>query len=222
MRTFRNHTPMLVLLMMTLAALSSFSAPANAQDASRWQLKTSLVLVDTDSPFSIDKPSGGQVHAGGNAGLGLSIAVEHRLSDLIGLELGAVYATSPDVDDTTNGNNDEIGEGPTFFPILAGANFHLLNSDNTDLYVGPRVAFISFGDFDLDVDGQHTSFDVDNEFAWGAAVGFNYKIGESRWSLLAEVTYLNVDMKITERGSSNSTVTAFDPLMFNFGASYRF
>ena len=222
MKTIRIHTPMIVLLLMSLAALSSFSAPASAQDLSRWQMKAGLVLVDTNAPFSIDKPSGGEIHAGGNAALGVSIAIEYRLSNLIGLELAAVYAKSPDVDDTTNGNNDEIGEGPTFFPILAGANFHLLDSDNADLYVGPRVAFINFGDFDLDIDGQRTSFDVDDEFAWGATVGFNYRIGESRWSIVAEATYLDADMEISESGSDISTVTSFDPLFVNLGASYHF
>ena len=222
MKTFRNCTPTIVLLIMTLAAISSFPAVAQTNEASQWQLKTSLVLVDTNTPFSIDKPSGGEVYAGGNAGLGVSIAVEYRLSDLVGLELGVAYAKSPDVDDNTNGNNDEIGEGPSFMPILAGVNFHLTESNNLDIYIGPRVAFVNFGDFDLDIDGQNTTFDVDDELAWGATAGLSYRFGESRWSMVAEATYLDVDMAITNTSSNEVTINSFDPLMVNLGASYRF
>lgn len=222
MKTICNNTAMILLLAMTFAAVSSFPSLAAAEEQSPWQLKASLVLVDTSDPFAIDKPSGGQVHAGGNAELGASIAIEYRLSDLIGLELAAVYAKSPDVDDTVNGNNDEIGEGPGFFPILAGANFHLVNTERLDFYVGSRIAFVSFGDFDLNIDGQNTAFDVSDEFAWGATAGFSYQLGDSRWSFIAEATYLDVDMEITEKGTSNSVVNNFDPLMFNLGASYRF
>lgn len=222
MRTIRNYIPMTLMILMAFAAVSSFPATAKAEEASRWTLKAGFALVDTSAPFAIDKPSGGQVHAGGNAELGVNIAVEYRLSDRIGLELATVYAKSPDVDDTVNGNNDEIGEGPSFFPLVAGANIHLVNSDSVDVYVGPRIAFVQFGDFDLNIDGQNTAFDVDDEFAWGATAGINYQIGEGHWSLLAEVTYLDVDMEITQRGSNNSYESGFDPLVVNLGASYHF
>lgn len=222
MKTFRNCIPTIVLAIMTLAALSSFPAVAQTNEAPQWQLKTSLVLVDTNTPFSIDKPSGGEVYAGGNAELGVSIAVEYRLSDLVGLELGVAYAKSPDIDDNTNGNNDEIGEGPSFMPILAGVNFHLVDSNSFDVYIGPRVAFVNFGDFDLNIDGQNTAFDVADEFAWGATAGLNYRFGESRWSIVVEATYLDVDMEITNTNTNEVSVNSFDPLMVNLGASYRF
>lgn len=222
MKTLRNNIPMIVLAALTMAAITSFPPVAQAEEASRWTVKAGIALVDTSKPFAIDKPSGGQVHAGGNAELGATIAVEYRMSRLIGLELATVYAKSPDVDDTTNGNNDEIGAGPSFFPIIAGANFHLMESDKLDVYVGPRVAFVKFGDFDLDIDGQQTTFEVEDDFAWGATAGINYQIGDGRWSLVAEATYLDIDMEITQQGSSTSVMNAFDPLIVNLGASYRF
>ena len=222
MRTPRNNIPMIVLAALAMAAITSFPPVAQAEEASRWTVKAGIALVDTSKPFAIDKPSGGQVHAGGNAELGATIAVEYRMSRLIGLELATLYAKSPDVDDTTNGNNDEIGEGPSFLPIIAGANFHLMESDKLDVYVGPRIAFVNFDDFNLNIDGQSTAFEVADEFAWGATAGINYQIGDGRWSLVAEATYLDIDMEITQQGSSASVTNAFDPLIVNLGASYRF
>jgi len=213
---------MIVFGMMTFAVLTSLSTTAQAEEPSRWTVKTGIILVDASTPFSIDKPSGGQVYAGGNAEIGVSIAMEYRLSDLIGLELGAAYAKSPDIDDSTNENNDELGEGPSFLPLTFGANFYLMESEQFEVYVGPRVAFVQFGDFDLDIDGVSTAFDVDDEFAWGATAGMNYRFGDSRWSFVAEATYLDVDMTITEQGTAEVTTSEFDPLMFNLGVSYRF
>ena len=222
MKTLRNQIPIALLILFAMAAVSSFPRIADAEEMRRWQVKTSAVLVDANDPFSVDKPSGGTVYAGGTAELGVALAVEYRWSNRIGVELGAAYAKSPDVDDTTNGNSEEIGEGPSFLPVVAGLNFHIVDSDSIDFYVGPRVAYVAFGDFDLDIDGQNASFEVDDEFAWGATAGFNYRFGDSRWSLVAEATYLNVDMNVSERGASNVTSTSFDPLMVNLGASYRF
>jgi len=207
---------------MAVAAISSFPLPVKADDPSPWQVKTSLILIDTKDPFAIDKPSGGAVYAGGNAELGISLGVEYRLSDLVGLEVGMAYAKSPEVTDTANDNNDELGEGPSFLPILVGANFHIVDTGTFDLYVGPRIGYVNFGDFDLDVDGQQRFYDVSGEFAWGAMAGFAYGFGDSSWSLVAEATYLDVDMKITERGTSNTVTSQFDPLMVNLGVAYRF
>ena len=211
-----------LLAATTCAGIATLPPAAQAAEASRWSVKTGIALVDTGSPFVLDKPSGGQVHAGGNAELGVSIAAEYRLTELIGLEVATVFAKSPDIDDTTDANNNEIGEGPSFVPVIAGVNFHLVDSAKIDMYVGPRVAFVQFGDFDLNIDGQNTAFDVDSEFAWGATAGINYRIGDGRWSLIAEATYLDVDMNITQQGESTSIVNRFDPLIVNLGASFRF
>lgn len=222
MKSKQNKTPMIVLGAMTLSAMASFATPAQAEDVSHWNIKSGIVLVDAGDPFSYSKPSGGEVHAGGNAELGFTLAAEYRWTDLLGFEVGAVFAKSPDVNDKTDADNNEIGEGPGFFPMLAGVNFHLVDSKQLDLYVGPRAAFVNFGNFDLEIDGVRTDFEVDDEFAWGATIGLNYRVGDGRWAFMAEATYLDVEMKVTERGTDIATVSDFDPLMVNIGASYSF
>ena len=222
MKSLRNYIPMTLLVLLVIAAIHGFPRVAHAQGKPQWTVKAGLALVDTSAPFAVDKPSGGQVHAGGNAELGLNIALQYRWSELVSLELATVYARSPNVNDATNGNNDQIGEGPDFFPLMAGANLHLVDTADVDFYVGPRVAFVHFGDFDLNIDGDNRAFDVNDEFAWGASAGVNYRIGDGRWSLLAEVTVLEFDMTVKERRSGNSYTSGYDPLLVNFGVTYSF
>ncbi|GEM_PF-1299019 len=222
MKAVCNRIPLTLMVLLTLAAVSSFENVANAEEPTRWSIKTSLVLVDADEPFSVQTPGGGRVSAGGNAELGVALAIEYRWSDLLGIEFGAAYARSPEVESSVNSSNEEIGEGPGFLPLSAGVNLYLLNTESAEFYVGPRVAYVMFGDFDLDLDGQSTAFEVDDKFAWGATIGFNYRFGGSRWSLLAEANYLDVDMSISERDVAGATTVSFDPLTVNLGVSYRF
>ena len=222
MKSLRSCIPMTILILMVIAAFHSFPRVAQAQGTSKWTLKAGLALVDTSAPFVIDKPSGGQVHAGGNAELGLNVALQYRWSDLVSLELATVYARSPGVSDKTNGSNDQIGEGPGFFPLMAGANLHLVDTADLQLYAGPRVALVQFGDFDLNIDGVTTAFDGNDEFAWGVSAGVNYRLGDGRWSLLAEVTVLEVDMTVNERLGGNRFTSGFDPLLVNLGVTYSF
>ncbi len=222
MKTIRHNTPMIVLFLMTCAALSSLPPIAQAEEFSRWELKTSAVAVDAGGTYSIDQPFGGQTQADGDMEIGIGIAIEYRLSDLLSLELARVSATTMDIDYRADGNSTRIGEGVSFSPILAGTNFHITNTNKFDIYAGPRIAYVNFGGFTHDIGGQIVAIDVDNEFGWGATAGLKYRFGDSQWSLLAEMTYLDVDMKATDRGTGETFVNGFDPLMATVGLSHRF
>ncbi len=222
MKTVRDNTPMFVLFLMTCAALASFAPIAQAEDFSRWELKTTAVVVDAGKAYSMDQAFGGQVQADGDVEIGIGIAVEYRLNDLVSLELARVSATSMDIDYSANGNNAQIGEGVSFIPILLGANFHLIDTNQIDVYAGPRVAHVNFGGFTHEIGGQTVAVDVDNEFGWGATAGLKYQFGDSAWSLLTEVTYVDVDMKATNRGTDETFVHGFNPLLVTVGLSHRF
>ncbi len=222
MSALRNTITITFMLGACAVGIESCSPKSYASDAPRWELKTGLVLVDTDEPFAVDKPSGGRVEAGGNAALGWAIGLEYRATNLIGYEVGLAYAKTPDVDDTADTNRNELGEGPSFMPLMAGVNFHFLDSDQFDVYAGPRIAYVRFGDVDLDVDGQSTAFDIDSELAWGASGGFTYRFGESRWAVTAQATYLDLDMEITQRDTAEDVTIGVNPLMLTLGASFRF
>ena len=222
MKTSGNNLTTFGLYILAIAIFAGISSISHADDTLRWQLKSGLMLVDSRDPFTVETASGGKVHAGGNAEIGTMVAMEYRLSNRIGLEIGAAYAESPDVDDDINRNGDSIGEGPGFLPVYVGANFYVMDTKHLDVYLGPRVAFVTFGDFDLDIEGQRTEFEVDSELAWGATAGIDYRFGQGRWSVTAEATYLNVDMEITNESTRAVSSNQFDPLMVTLGATFRF
>jgi hypothetical protein len=58
--------------------------------------------------------------------------------------------------------------------------------------------------------------------AWGGTIGFDVGLGVGSWSFNAAATYLSSDMEVTERGSSDTVVVPYDPLMVQLGATFAF
>lgn len=193
-----------------------------ADESSPWSIKAYMFALDANENFGVDRNTGDRVEAGGDTTVGVGWAVEYRLNDLIGIEAAAAYAKTPDIDYESNGSSTEIGEGPAISPIQLAVNFHLLTTEKWDLYAGPRIAFVSFGDFDLNVDGQRINYNVDDEFGWGATVGASYQVGNGPISLIAELSYLDVEMNVTESGSATTETLDFNPTFGNFGVRVQF
>ncbi len=154
--------------------------------------------------------------------MGVGGAVEYRLNELIGLEAALAFAKTPDIDFDNNGSSTDIGEGPSITPLQFAVNFHVLTTDKWDLYAGPRVAFVSFGDFDLNVDGQRVNYNVDDEFGWGATAGVSYQVGNGPISLVAELSYLDVEMNVKEVSSTTTESLDFNPTIGNLGIRVQF
>lgn len=222
MNTRFNFSPIAYALAIVATSIALAPVSAAAQERSPWQVKGHAAIVGTDNTFSVGDSNGGRTEAGSNTQFGQGIAVEYRLNHLIGFELGASTAKTPDIEGSDNGNKFDFGDGPRFSPISLGVNFHLLDSNRFDVFVGPRIAFVKFGGFELESNGQRSSYEVDDEIAWGATAGMAYHFGNSGWSLIGELTYLNVDMDVTERGSGQTTTVSLDPITLGIGAAYRF
>lgn len=224
MTTNRNLHQRFTFLLLAIALVSYWQpGPAQAQD-SRWHLRLRGVLVNGDQAFSVDDPSGDRVLAGGNAAPGAGIAVEYRLSERLGVEVGSVFAKVPDFDWEASGSSSrtEIGEGPSIRAATASLNLHLTPESRFDLYVAPTVASVDYGDFELDLADGTVHFEADGGVAWGGTIGFDVGLGVGSWSFNAAATYLSSDMEVTERGSSDTVVVPYDPLMVQLGATFAF
>ncbi|MDF3128584.1 OmpW family outer membrane protein [Kiritimatiellaeota bacterium B1221] len=217
-RTQRN-----VMIALTFSALSAFDLPVRAQsmESPSWKMKTGIFLVHGEDTFSRERMGGGQVDAGENALLGLSIAGEYALTDRIGIEVGMAGAKANEDDNGMKGKDNEVGEGPAFAPIWLGANFYIVNSENFSFYAGPRIHYVYFSDFEVDT-GRTEKFGVEDEVSWGLSVGADYKFPGNAWSLNAEISYMDVDMKISEKGGSETTTVDFNPVMLRLGVACRF
>lgn len=212
-----------IALFTGMALASVVPQPTLAQETG-WQLRMRGTVVDSDQRFSIMDSDGTEVIAGGNAGLGAGIALEYRFTEHLGVELGASFAEVPEFesDRTSSDGRTVIGDGPSFAPLTAALNIHLSPDRRADVYFAPTVAFIEFGDFDLEIDGQTRSYEVDNELAFGGTVGVDVQLGDSAWAINGAVTYLDTDMEITDTATGDVIELSFDPLMFQAGVTFSF
>jgi outer membrane protein W len=224
MNRIERHSLTLLRLAVLAAAVITLTVTSTAfAEEPLWNLRFRGAIVSSNEAFSVDNSAGGSTIAGGNAAPGIGVAAERRFTDRYGLELATLFAKVPDTEVTdSTGQDTEVDEGPSFAPISVSFNVHLTPERKVDIYVAPTVAFVMFGDFDLEVDGQTTKYETDDEVAWGASAGADIRLGE-RWSFNVALSYLDTDMEVTEIGSdADPVVVSFDPLIVSAGATLRF
>lgn len=169
----------------------------------------------------------------GNA-VGWGVSYEREITELIGLEFSVLWSTY-DMDfkfDVGRAASDEV----SVMPILLGANFHVVKNDKCDFYLGPLLGWVTYDNFSFTaVDLEHVSFRADNDFAWGAQLGFDVPIGTKGWGLSGVMKYIGTaaDAKIKSLGGEAPTLGVnwavgdtvkvdINPWIFQAGAHYRF
>jgi hypothetical protein len=178
------------------------------------------------------------------------VGVEVGLNEWLGLELSAVQATF-DLDlildrhiiTRIHPDNVVIGEtrdievrsaelDATFLTL--GANFHLTPGRRVDLYLGPLVGYALY---DEEVPFSHIVFPesaaVEDEWVYGAVLGLDVPLGDSRWMLGMAVRGLRVPVqldrvpavyrfKFNELEESDADALDLDPVEFRVGLGWRF
>jgi hypothetical protein len=169
-----------------------------------------------------------------DSALGFGIDYEYRWSDLLGFSLSA-SSVRHDVELHLGGDTwliDEItGEllfsGPinesgvvgdvSATPVTLGVHFHLNNGGRSDIYAGPLLAFVLFGD--LDVEGESTSFQ--NDFTYGVVFGIDIPFRDSPWSFNGKLQYLDATADI-EDSAGGGELLSLRPVSLQLGTAYRF
>ena len=176
--------------------------------------QTTRVAVEADSAF------------------GFCIDFERRYNDLFGLGLTIMWAdhdldatgseTARITDDATNAVLIETTEsltlplgGVDMMPLLVGGNFHFGASEKVDLYAGPFVGLVTFGD--LMFEDQRIGFRDD--FAWGATLGMDVPFRNGKAAFSASARYMFAD---AESDEVEPQTLELDPLVVMFGLGYRF
>lgn len=167
-----------------------------------------------------------------DSAFGFCIDVERRFSDRFGLGLTLMRAEH-DVDafgsETVRIRDDATGSvlfehseslaaplgSVDVTPILLGANFHLTPGRRVDLYAGPFVGLIDFGD--LRAEGERIGFK--DELAYGATLGLDVPFGQSSAGFAASARYMIAGAETDEVGSETLDL---DPLVVLVGVGYRF
>lgn len=141
-----------------------------------------------------------------NGGVGVQVAFEHKFSPLIGLEINAgYYKPKFELQDVDNGGGvwSSNGGKAKVTPIGLALNFHVVNNDRLDFYVGPAVAYMmygkpSFGYIDSynEVEGTLT-IKLKNELAYGIQAGADFNLSP-KWDVAVRLSYLHAKGEIDE------------------------
>ena len=201
----------LVVLAAAFVVLALVATPAAAQENKFKVFVAAGYISPLDSEdISVDEITD-TIEA--SSEVGYDFGIEWRLNKLIGVEL-----------DYLNGKHDvELGgtkiAETDFKPLSLSLNFHLLHTNFLDLYVGPTVSYVSWGDIKVEEAFQGlleaSSVSTDSETAVGAQVGLDIGIGP-HFAIITTVRYLKVD--ITPEGEDGLGV---NPLIARVGAGWR-
>ncbi len=197
-------------LVATALMLLLLVTPAWAADGEKRVQFGALYAMPTD-----DLTEGG-TKTEADAALGFQASFEIMVNDKIGIEPG-IQVANHDVDFEDALGETDLGD-IDFTAVMATVNFHVLQRDKLDLYVGPTVGYVFWGDLTTDVFGPPETFSADDEVAYGASVGLDIPFGEGSWEFSAGLTYLFVEVTLEGGG----TALGVDPIQGRAGVSYKF
>jgi len=199
-----NYRKLILVAALLMTALGAgFSArTAQAQQSndrdSGWTWRAwagTVCRCVEDDTVTFQDPTFGTVEldVDGNS-LGIGFDVERRFSKLIGLDLAVGY-TDMDVDFMhsvgTGVQQDSLGSLNIWFAV----NFHLVNTERFDFWVGPQIAYVAWlDDLSFDVPGTGTfNFETDNEFpALGIVLGADWWVGKN-WAMNFAFRFIDAD-----------------------------
>ncbi len=218
------------LLTASLASVACAS-PALAQE-SEWRLRLFGFYMGTGDQPIITDDAGSVLSSDNEAGAGLGLNAEYRLSSRLGLEFGLTVADHGDFRARATGPNTTISATDTMSVTMftGGLNYDLTPSSPTDVYLGAFLAWVGFGSFDIRYDpagvppalpSRSVSLDVDNDVGLGLNLGLDLPLDEQHWILYANLRYVMTSIDGTGAGVSMESVD-YDPLMIGIGFGYRF
>ena len=215
--------------LMLIVTFAATAATAYAQDDDRWHLRFGGVWVDRDARLSAAGGEGSGVEVGTDGAIGFALALERRLTRRLGLELGALIA-DPDVElDTSRGVGASrlgIGEGVDLRSITLGLNVHLTPDQAVDLYAGPLLAHVDYGNLRFAGQAGEETFDIgvsgSDSFTIGAQIGADIPLGGSRWSVNLLARYLDSSLDVVSGEEREVRQLNYDPLILGAGVGLRF
>ena len=201
MKATIKHKSFAVLLAAGCIAL--VAPGAQAQDEYNWKVFISGAYVDPLSDSDVD---GEEVSL--SSEFGYEFGVEWRPVNRLGIEFAYL-----DVSHDVEVEGDTFGQ-IDFNPMNLTLNFHVINRNAFNWYIGPTVSFVDWGD--LEVPGQGSA-DVDSETTYGASTGLTIGLGET-FALQFGVRWLDSTAESSDLGDEVDV----DPLFATVGVAFRF
>ncbi len=190
-----------------------------------------------------------------DSALGLFFGYEYMVTDMIGIDANLAYSKHDiehrdevygifDVEGVT-GDFSEIStlEGDiSMMPITVGVNFHVMQKEKVDLYLGPFLGYVMYGDikwnkvtaqFSLTPDdplldplaGSFTESasgktKIKSDFGFGAVVGIDVPFGSGGWMFSSSLKYLSTKAKSDEEYWDAEI--DMNPWILSIGVGYTF
>ena len=215
----------LTSLVITVAILTPLAGAASVWGAEPgWQIKAGGVWVQPAMSYTLTNPGSTPISADSDNAIGLSVALEYRVSERLGLELGALQA-SPDVNlraEIPGGPTVEASDGLAYTPITVGLNLYLTSGRPVEVYLTPVLAYVMYGDLNFSAGESIASIRVDNQWTWGLSLGTNVRLGEGPWRFNGAVSYVRTALNATDLESGGSRKIEFNPFAITLGFGYRF
>lgn len=138
---------------------------------------------------------------------GYELGIEWKFSDRFGFELAY---TDADQDVEVNGTKfGEIGFHPWNFTF----NFHLVDRNAFNWYIGPTLSYVDWGDIEVSGVGSES---IDSDTSYGVSTGFTIGLGQT-FAIQLGLRYLDASAE-----DSAGDELDVDPLFANVGVAFRF
>jgi len=193
-------------------------APAHAENEySGWRFRAwgGIVgrFIESDNVTFTDPTFGASATEVDGTGFGFGVDLERRFTKLLGLDLAAGY-TEMDVEFTQSLNSSVTEDTLEVFPIWLALNFHVVNTEKVDFWVGPQIGYVMWNDpLTFAVPGESTFI-----LETGSGSGLGLVLGLDLW--LTERSGLNFAFRFVDADASDELPV--DPTFITVGYTWSF
>jgi hypothetical protein len=196
-----NHRKRILVAVLLMTALGAGFGAQTAQAQTEYKGWTWRAWVGTvcrcveDDTVTFQDPVFGTVELDVDSNsLGIGFDVERRVNKLIGLDLAVGY-TDMDIDFMHSIGTGVQQDSLASLNIWFAVNFHLVNTEKFDFWIGPQIAYVAWlDDLSFDVPGTGTfNFKTKNEFpALGIVLGADWWVGKE-WAVNFAFRFIDAD-----------------------------
>lgn len=217
-------------LAMFIGAAPSASAADDGMNVIRLAVNRFEPTGDTYSWFNPDEPIPGatsQIDTTPEHSPGWAIEYERRIGGRWGLGVSlASTEAEMDIRHYVAVRYPPHYQGDlTMIPLTLGPLFHLYENRTLDLYCGPLLGYVFFGDLQTEDFGRGAnSYAVRDDWTFGATAGLDVLLGKTNWLLTTSVRYLEISSALDEpfRNLDMNENIDIDPIVFQIGLGYTF
>jgi outer membrane protein W len=152
---------------------------------------------------------------------------EYMISEMVGID-ATVMSANHDIDsDYTVTDGSEvlfsdcmtIGD-VTVTPIFVSAHFHVMQREAMDMYVGPTIGYILYGDLKLNPEFGEDNVALKNDFGYGGVVGLDVPFGSAGWNFSTALRYVVTAAQLDDPEAPDIEID-INPIILQVGVGKR-